>query len=89
LPTNWSAWARKDVMLTAQPFSYIDPQWNVAAMLASGATLVVLERFSPSRFWPKVVAHGATFFYCLGAMPALHAGAARQRGTSERTACAW
>ena len=61
----------QDVMLTAQPFSYIDPQWNVAAMLASGATLVVLERFSPSRFWPKVVAHGATFFYCLGAMPAL------------------
>ena len=60
-----------DVMLTAQPFSYIDPQWNVAAMLASGAQLVVLDRFSPSRFWPKVVAHGATFFYCLGAMPAL------------------
>lgn len=61
----------QDVMLTAQPFSYIDPQWNVAAMLASGATLVVLDRFSPSRFWTKVVAHGATFFYCLGAMPAL------------------
>ena len=33
----------QDVMLTAQPFSYIDPQWNVAAMLASGATLVVLQ----------------------------------------------
>lgn len=61
----------QDVMLTAQPFSYIDPQWNVAAMLASGATLVVLERFSPSRFWPQVVAHRATFFYCLGAMPTL------------------
>jgi len=61
----------QDVMLTAQPFSYIDPQWNVAAMLASGATLVVLDRFSPSRFWPKVVAHRATFFYCLGAMPAM------------------
>jgi crotonobetaine/carnitine-CoA ligase len=61
----------QDVMLTAQPFSYIDPQWNVAAMLASGASLVVLERFSPSGFWPKVAAHGVSFFYCLGAMPTL------------------
>jgi crotonobetaine/carnitine-CoA ligase len=61
----------EDVMLTAQPFSYIDPQWNLAAALSSGARLVVLERFSPSRLWPKVVEHGTTFFYCLGAMPTL------------------
>jgi len=58
-----------DVMLTAQPFSYIDPQWNLAAALASGAKLVVLERFRPSTFWSKVIAHQTTFFYCLGAMP--------------------
>lgn len=61
----------QDVLLTAQPFSYIDPQWNLAAALSSGAKLVVLERFSPSRFWPKVMEHGTTFFYCLGAMPAM------------------
>jgi carnitine-CoA ligase len=60
-----------DVMLTAQPFSYIDPQWNLAAALASGATLVVLERFRPSVFWARVAEHRPTFFYCLGAMPAL------------------
>ncbi|HEX8868097.1 MAG TPA: AMP-binding protein, partial [Lentzea sp.] len=34
-----------DVMLTAQPFHYIDPQWNVVAALLSGAELVVLDGF--------------------------------------------
>lgn len=59
----------EDVMLTAQPFSYIDPQWNLAAALSSGATLVVLERFRPSQFWQKLQHHRVSFFYCLGAMP--------------------
>lgn len=60
-----------DVMLTAQPFHYIDPQWNVAAGLASGATLVVLDGFHPSTFWAKVREHEVTWFYCLGLMPTL------------------
>ncbi|OQO92655.1 acyl-CoA synthetase [Saccharomonospora piscinae] len=60
-----------DTILTAQPFHYIDPQWNVALGLASGATLVVLDRFHPSTFWEKVREHGVTWFYCLGLMPSL------------------
>lgn len=60
-----------DVILTAQPFSYIDPHWNLVVALRSGAKLVVLERFRPSQFWPKVAEYGVTFFYCLGAMPTL------------------
>ena len=60
-----------DVMLTAQPFHYIDPQWNVVAALLSGAELVVLDGFHPSSFWDKVREHGVTYFYCLGAMPTL------------------
>jgi len=60
-----------DVLLTAQPFSYIDPQWNLAATLASGAKLIILERFRPSIFWSKVVSYKVTFFYCLGAMPTM------------------
>jgi crotonobetaine/carnitine-CoA ligase len=60
-----------DVMLTAQPFHYIDPQWNVAAGLLSGAELVVLDGFHPSSFWSKVREHRVTYFYCLGAMPTL------------------
>jgi carnitine-CoA ligase len=60
-----------DVMLTAQPFHYIDPQWNVAAGLLAGAELVILDGFHPSSFWAKVREHQVTYFYCLGAMPAL------------------
>lgn len=37
-----------DTILTAQPFHYIDPQWNVVLGLASGAKLVVLDRFHPA-----------------------------------------
>lgn len=61
----------RDVLLTAQPFSYVDPPWNVVAGLHSGGRLVVLDGFHPSTFWAKCAEHGATFFYCLGAMPTL------------------
>lgn len=60
-----------DVLLTAQPFHYVDPQWNVAVGLTSGATLVVLDRFHPATFWSKVREYGVTWFYCLGMMPTL------------------
>ena len=71
LVTDFPAVSDQDVMLTAQPFHYIDPQWNVALGLASGATLVVLDGFHPATFWPKVREHGVTWFYCLGLMPTL------------------
>ncbi|MCW2742861.1 MAG: acyl-CoA synthetase [Blastococcus sp.] len=62
-----------DVLLTAQPFYYMDPQWNLAVALLVGGELVVLDRFHPSTFWQDVRSHGVTFFYCLGMMPtALH-----------------
>jgi len=63
--------AEHDVMLTAQPFHYIDPQWNVVAALIAGAELVVLDGFHPSTFWSKVRQYDVTYFYCLGAMPTL------------------
>ncbi len=62
---------RDDVMLTAQPFYYMDPQWILASTLYAGARLVVLDRFHPSSFWRKVREYGVTFFYCLGVMPRL------------------
>ncbi|SFB48664.1 crotonobetaine/carnitine-CoA ligase [Amycolatopsis marina] len=71
LTTEFPAIHDGDVLLTAQPFHYIDPQWNVALGLASGATLVVLDRFHPSTFWAKVREHEVTWFYCLGLMPTL------------------
>ena len=60
-----------DVILTAQPFYYMDPQWNVATVLLTGARLIVLDRFHPSTFWDRVRAHRVTWFYCLGVMPKL------------------
>jgi acyl-CoA synthetase (AMP-forming)/AMP-acid ligase II/enoyl-CoA hydratase/carnithine racemase len=61
----------EDVLLTAQPFSYMDPQWNTALALTVGAPLVVLPRFSASSFFADVRRHRATFFYVLGSMPTL------------------
>jgi carnitine-CoA ligase len=60
-----------DVLLTAQPFYYMDPQWNLVASLLTGAKLVVLERFRSQTFWSSVQRHRATFFYCLGVMPSM------------------
>ena len=71
LVTEFPFLSDQDVMLTAQPFHYIDPQWNVAAGLLSGAEVVILDGFHPSSFWSKVRAHDVTYFYCLGAMPTL------------------
>jgi len=71
LVTEFPYLTETDVMLTAQPFHYIDPQWNVAAGLLSGAELVILDGFHPSSFWAKVREHRVSYFYCLGAMPTL------------------
>src|SRR5690625_3551930 len=60
-----------DIMLTSQPFYYMDPQWNLMTALINGACLVVLDRFSPSSFWEKVRKYKVTFFYVLGNMPVL------------------
>ncbi|MFC5931311.1 acyl-CoA synthetase [Cryobacterium melibiosiphilum] len=60
-----------DVMLTVQPFHYIDPQWNVVSALLAGAELVILDRFHPSTFWQQVRSYSVTYFYCLGLMPTL------------------
>jgi acyl-CoA synthetase (AMP-forming)/AMP-acid ligase II len=60
-----------DVMLIAQAFSYMDPQWASVMCLMGGRPLVVLPRFSASGFWTSVREHGATLTYVLGAMPML------------------
>ena len=59
----------REVVLTAQPFYYMDPQWNLASTLLAGAHLVVLDRFHPSTFWADVRRYGVSYFYCLGMMP--------------------
>ena len=66
---RFASMTRDDVALTAQPFYYMDPQWNVGMCLAAGCSLVILPRFSASTFWRSVQATGTTFFYVLGTMP--------------------
>ena len=58
-------------MLTSQPHSYVDPQWNVVAALRTGAHLVLLDGFHPTTFMRDVARFGVTVFYCLGVMPTL------------------
>ncbi len=66
-----SMWTAADVVLTAQPFSYMDPMWNLVLCLLATVPLVILPRFSASTFWRSVRDQSVTFFYCLGTMPTL------------------
>lgn len=68
LADSWGV-TTDDVDLTAQAFSYVDPMWNVSLCLIAAIPLVILPRFSASRFWADVRAHGVTFFYCIATMP--------------------
>lgn len=60
-----------DVNFTAQPFYYLDPQWNLLACLFAKIPLVIAPRFSASTFWETIVKENVTIFYCVGAMPAM------------------
>jgi len=60
-----------DVDLTAQPFYYADPPWNVVLCLIGGIPLVVMRKFSVGNFWPEVIKNKVSFFYVLGVMPNL------------------
>lgn len=58
-----------DVVLSAQPFSYMDPQWSLISAVSAQGRFVLLDSFHPSSFWRSVREEHATFFYCLGVMP--------------------
>jgi len=58
----------KDRVLTAQPFYYMDPQWNTLMVMTRNATLVLAEKFSTSTFWDDIRRYDITCFYCIGSM---------------------
>jgi crotonobetaine/carnitine-CoA ligase len=58
----------EDRVFTAQPFYYMDPQWNTIMVMLFNATLVVADRFSTSRFWDQIRDNKITCFYCIGSM---------------------
>jgi crotonobetaine/carnitine-CoA ligase len=57
-----------DRVFTAQPFYYMDPQWNTLMAMTRNATVVVAEKFSTSKFWDEVRQYSVTCFYCIGSM---------------------
>jgi len=58
----------EDRVLTAQPFYYMDPQWNTLMVMTRNATLVLSEKFSTSTFWDDIRRYNITCFYCIGSM---------------------
>jgi crotonobetaine/carnitine-CoA ligase len=66
---NYARVTPEDVDLTAQPFYYMDPQWNVVLCMIAGIPLVILPRFSASTFWKSVQENQVTFFYLIATMP--------------------
>lgn len=58
----------EDRVFTVQPFYYVDPQWNTMVVMTYNSTLVLGEKFSPSKFWDQVRYHRITCFYCVGSM---------------------
>ncbi len=63
--------ATGDRMLSCLPFYYADPAVMLACTVSSGGTLVVMRRFSVSRFWDVVRAHDVVDMWTIASMPAL------------------
>jgi carnitine-CoA ligase len=59
---------RDDVVYTAQPIYHIDPRAFMCGVIYTRATIIVASRFSVSRFWDDIRAHGVTVFGGIGTM---------------------
>jgi crotonobetaine/carnitine-CoA ligase len=60
-----------DRHLCCVPFYYVDSLFPLLCILHAGEALVVMRRFSVSRFWPVVREHRATLTYLIASMPIL------------------
>jgi crotonobetaine/carnitine-CoA ligase len=60
-----------DRMLCCLQFYYADPGWQVLAALRCGGAVVVMRRFSVSRFWNVVRSTGVTEILGIASIPAL------------------
>ncbi len=58
----------EDVLYTCLPMFHTNALNAFVQALVAGATFVIGERFSASRFWQRAAAEGATVTYLLGAM---------------------
>lgn len=60
-----------DRLLCCIPFHYPDSLFLLLCSLHAAETLIVMRRFSVSRFWPVVSEYGATLLYLVASMPIL------------------
>lgn len=61
----------QDRQLCVLPFYYADPTLQLLTSLASRGSMIVMRRFSVSRFWEVVTAHDATEILSIASIPAL------------------
>ncbi len=66
---SWVGLSSTDTMLTALPLFHMNAEvYSFLGSLTIGASLVLVERFSVSRFWEETRRHEATQFNAIGAM---------------------
>lgn len=66
---SWVGLEPDDRLMTALPVFHINaPAYSLLGSMAIGASVVLLERFSPSHFLDEARRHGATEFNMIGAM---------------------
>ena len=65
-----------DRILCCLKFFYNDPSWLLLVSLYAGAPMIVMRKFSVSRFWKVVNDHDVTQLFTIGSIPALLLSAA-------------
>lgn len=60
-----------DRLLCCLQFFYGDPPWQLLAALRAGAPLIVMRRFSVSRFWRVVREHQVSVLFSIASIPTL------------------
>ena len=50
----------QDIFLCTQPFYYMDPQWQLMMTLTVGSTMILANRFRPSKYMDLVHKYGVT-----------------------------
>jgi crotonobetaine/carnitine-CoA ligase len=65
----WTGATKEDRFMACLPLFHANSQvYHTMGSLAIGASLILVERFSASRFWDQVRRYGATHVTCLAAM---------------------
>ena len=72
-----------DRILCCLKFFYNDPSWQLLTSLQVGAALIVMRKFSVSRYWDVVRAHDVTQLFTIGSIPALLLSAPRSERDRE------